>query len=114
MAWTSRFGKKMRSTMSRTNDMICTHDEWPGRCRVILFGSPVRIPTGPTGIGVRQTKTADTIVLEAPDIEVALVLAHRRYSWMGHPAGIPERLAHVSGIIKLDHASEIDTRTKPF
>src|SRR5215471_12784775 len=115
MAWTSRSGKKTRSTMSRASDMIFPRSKklWLRLC-CFFFLQPIRIPTGPGGIGIRQTKTTDPVVFQPADIEVALVLPHRRDGRMRHAARVPERFLHIAIVVELDHASEIDAGAQPF
>src|ERR1700688_3192182 len=75
--WTSRFGKKMRSTISRANDTVCPRRHWLLLRVVLLAARPVGVPPGPGRIGVGQRKPADAVVFEPADVQVALVLAHR-------------------------------------
>src|ERR1019366_10550961 len=76
--------------------------------------APIGFEAGPVLIYAIELDAADPVVLEAAEIEVALVLAHRGQRRVRDPGRIPPRFQRLAGLVEFQHAAVIKRRRKPF
>src|SRR5712675_331865 len=76
--------------------------------------SPAPFILDEVGIGVGELVSADPIVGDAAEIEIAAVLAHRGDHRMIDAAEVPQRVEHFAALVELDDASGVDIRKQPF
>src|SRR5690606_9178339 len=72
--------------------------------------------TGTDRLGGRvvELDPADAVVLQATDVEVAVVFPHRRDRGVGRAARIPQRLEHFAVLGHLHHAPVVHARVEPL
>src|SRR5690606_29022783 len=76
--------------------------------------APIGVEAGPVRVSALQPDAANAVILEAADIQPALVLAHRGDGRMQLAGGVPQAFNRIAIGVELDDAAVVQARIQPL